>query len=107
MYERWSVGEDPTQLPNNIATNCGDQGSGLFFPIPMIRQWIRSTPYISLHVHGSNMKTWEKDQDLLKRCLKAIVLARLPKAALARFVGPPASGFIAALDNPAGFFRRD
>ena len=60
MYERWSVGEGISVAPNNLATNCGDDGSPSFqYPYdPFVDS---ATPYI-LYVHGWNMQTWEKDR---------------------------------------------
>jgi hypothetical protein len=60
MYERWSVGENPSVAPNDIATNCGDGGvASLEYPYDSVTDI--NKPYI-LHVHGSNMETWEKDR---------------------------------------------
>ena len=60
MYERWTVGDNPNQAPLIVATNaCND------LPGPTPFQYTPPTdpniPYI-LHVHGYNMKTWEKDR---------------------------------------------
>ncbi len=100
MYERWSVGEDPTQLPSNIATNCGDQGVASF-TYPYDPTLDSTTPYI-LHVHGSNMKTWEKDryaETMFKRLYWQGYQGRFGS-----FRWPTASGFVPVLDSSAVFF---
>ena len=60
MYERWSVGENPSVTPNNIATNAGDDGSPSF-QYPYDPSIDSATPYILL-VHGWNDQTWQKDR---------------------------------------------
>jgi hypothetical protein len=60
MYERWSVGDNASVVPNNIVTNAGDDGVGPF-QYPYTAQTDSNTPYI-LYVHGWNMPTWEKDR---------------------------------------------
>ncbi|MGP8200622.1 MAG: chitobiase/beta-hexosaminidase C-terminal domain-containing protein [Limisphaerales bacterium] len=100
MYERWSVGEDPTQLPSNIATNCGDQGIASC-PYPYDGAVDSTTPYI-LHVHGSNMETWEKDrfaETMFKRLYWQGYQGRFGS-----FRWPTASGFNPLLDEAAVFY---
>ncbi len=60
MYERWSVGENPSVTPNNIVTNAGDDGSPSF-QYPYDPSIDSTTPYILL-VHGWNDQTWQKDR---------------------------------------------
>ena len=61
MYERWTVGDNPTNPPLSIAVPATD---GLAAGVQSFR--IRNpgnstTPYI-LFVHGWNMERWEKDR---------------------------------------------
>jgi hypothetical protein len=63
MYERWTVGDDPTVAPNNIAVPAYDSlpPGASSFQYPYDSQTDINTPYI-LHVHGSNMEPWDKDR---------------------------------------------
>ena len=61
MYERYTVGDDPSQTPQLVATNATD---GLL-PFASAFQYTpppdTNAPYI-LFVHGWNMEPWEKDR---------------------------------------------
>ena len=62
MYERWTVGDNPSVVPTTIATlsayNLPDPTQPRFrYTLPTDA----NTPYILL-VHGYNMKPWEKDR---------------------------------------------
>jgi len=61
MYERWTVGDEPTVAPTNTAYLAVE---GLAAGTPAFQftpPQNTSTPYI-LHVHGFNLETWEKDR---------------------------------------------
>jgi len=61
MYERWTVGDNPKVTPTNTAYLVVEDlpawASPFQYPLPAAP----NTPYI-LHVHGYNMKPWEKDR---------------------------------------------
>lgn len=61
MYERWTVGEQPSIAPTNnavLSTEGLTSGETAFnYPLPENT----NTPYI-LYVHGWNMEEWEKDR---------------------------------------------
>jgi alpha-tubulin suppressor-like RCC1 family protein len=62
MYERWTVGENPSVAPTTyvqLATN--DLPATLSRPFRYSQPGDASTPY-TLFVHGWNMETWEKDR---------------------------------------------
>jgi len=62
MYERWTVGEKPSQTPLSapiIAKN--DLPDPTQPPFQYVAPENTNTPYI-LYVHGWNMETWEKDR---------------------------------------------
>jgi pimeloyl-ACP methyl ester carboxylesterase len=62
MYERWTVGENPSVAPTTyvqLATN--DLPATLSQPFRYSQPGDANTPYI-LFVHGWNMETWEKDR---------------------------------------------
>lgn len=58
MYERWTVGEEPSQAPKSVADKTVDGVTTAFQYTP---PQDTNTPYI-LFVHGWNMETWEKDR---------------------------------------------
>ncbi len=61
MYERWTVGDNPSKAPLTVAIKATEGlpvGASAFQYTPPPDT---STPYI-LHVHGYNMKPWEKDR---------------------------------------------
>jgi hypothetical protein len=61
MYERWTVGGDPSMTPKSQPYLASDNSPGIItrfqYPLPQNT----NTPYI-LHVHGFNMQTWEEDR---------------------------------------------
>jgi len=62
MYERWTVGDSPTNAPTTNAVLAADDGfpTGVpTFQYPLLQN--TNTPYI-LFVHGWNMESWEKDR---------------------------------------------
>jgi len=62
MYERWTVGDDPSTAPTStaqIATN--DLPSGVLWPFRYANPGNANTPYV-LYVHGWNLEYWEKDR---------------------------------------------
>ena len=61
MYERWTVGDNPNIAPLAVATNAYNDLPTGEMPFHYNVNTDASTPYI-LHVHGFNMKTWEKDR---------------------------------------------
>jgi hypothetical protein len=58
MYERWTVGETPSQTPASVAVKAVDGVTTAFQYTPPTST---NTPYILL-VHGWNLETWEKDR---------------------------------------------
>jgi len=58
MYERWTVGEEPSRAPKSVADRAVDGVTTAFQYTP---PQDTNTPYI-LFVHGWNMETWEKDR---------------------------------------------
>jgi hypothetical protein len=58
MYERWTVGDEPTIAPK---TNAIPAVEGLPTPFLYATSQNMNTPYI-LFVHGWNLETWEKDR---------------------------------------------
>jgi hypothetical protein len=61
MYERWTVGDNPSVAPTNTATPVTDglpAGVSAFEYTPPQNT---NTPYI-LYVHGWNLEPWEKDR---------------------------------------------
>lgn len=64
MYERWTVGDDPSKEPESYAHMARDglpQGAIPFRYPAGFQAQITNSPYI-LHVHGWNLKAWEKDR---------------------------------------------
>ena len=61
MYERWTVGDNPTLPPTNKAPSSGRTCRPAWGHSNTARPPITNTPYI-LHVHGFNMEPWEKDR---------------------------------------------
>lgn len=62
LYERWTVGENPSIPPTNIASLATDYPTNTMqapFGYPMPQN--TTTPYI-LFVHGWNMNSYEKDR---------------------------------------------
>jgi hypothetical protein len=57
LYERWSVGDDPSIAPTNIA-KISQNSSDTFYQFPTN---VSIDPYI-LFVHGWNMEAWDKDR---------------------------------------------
>ena len=59
MYERWSVGDNPSRAPASTAYPVQDTitTQGFEYPAP----WNNNTPYI-FYVHGWNLDIWEKDR---------------------------------------------
>jgi len=61
MYERWTVGDNPTNAPLNVAEMASED---LPVGVPSFHYanpGNSTTPYI-LYVHGWNMERWEKDR---------------------------------------------
>ena len=72
MYERWTVGDDPSQPPAvtaQIATN--DLPSGVIWPFRYANPGNANIPYILL-VHGWNLETWAKDRELAETAFKRL-----------------------------------
>ena len=63
MYERWTVGDNSKIAPTNVAHLAGEDLPPQVVPFQYGYNSVSdtNTPYI-LHVHGSNMKLWEKDR---------------------------------------------
>jgi hypothetical protein len=58
MYERWTVGEEPSQPPKTTPVPAVDNVTTAFLYTPPTST---NTPYILL-VHGWNLETWNKDR---------------------------------------------
>jgi hypothetical protein len=62
MYERWTVGENPSVAPLSVARLAtNDLPAAAPWPFRYSQPGDASTPYILL-VHGYNMATWEKER---------------------------------------------
>jgi alpha-tubulin suppressor-like RCC1 family protein len=62
MYERWTVGDNPSVSPTTVAQLAtNDLPATLSWPFRYTKPNDNATPYI-LYVHGWNMETWEKDR---------------------------------------------
>ena len=61
MYERWTVGDIPTNAPVAVPYLVSDNSPAGMLTFQYTRPTDTNTPYI-LHVHGFNMETWVKDR---------------------------------------------
>ena len=62
MYERWTVGDDPNNAPDQRGANLQRTICRLaIWPFRYANPGNANTPYI-LYVHGWNMEPWEKDR---------------------------------------------
>jgi len=61
MYERWTVGDIPTNAPVAVPYLVSDNSPAGVLTFQYTRPTDTNTTYI-LHVHGFNMETWEKDR---------------------------------------------
>jgi hypothetical protein len=61
MYERWTVGDNPTNAPSNTAIPVTDGLPAGMLAFEYTPPTDTNTPYI-LFVHGWNMEPWEKDR---------------------------------------------
>ncbi|MGH7990790.1 MAG: alpha/beta hydrolase, partial [Limisphaerales bacterium] len=60
MYERWTVGDQPSRVPMTNAVLASDGLPAFTMPFEYTPPQDTNTPYI-LYVHGWNMETWEKN----------------------------------------------